>query len=289
MRPGGAARRAGRARPTCVPAAPVRVSRSATARPVRRRERLGEDRGLVEAAPPPAGRMKRDGYEGRRLARRRAAGAWQEVLRRVRDYQRRHRVRQRHRAAELQAAHELAGRALVGDRRPGRDAGELDRLPAAGAGASGGSRGRAARPPGGAAAAPAEGRGEEPGRARREDRLCGVTGGHAAATIPRVSGDNAAGHPHLQWLSDPAVLAPLALLAGIYVWRFRQARREAGGRGAGRASGGRLRRRDARPAGGAGLADRRPRRGLPVLGAHGPARAARRHRAACSCCWRSRA
>ena len=29
------------------------------------------------------------------------------------------------------------------------------------------------------------------------------------------------------------MLAPLALLAGIYVWRFRQARREAGGRGAG--------------------------------------------------------
>lgn len=48
-----------------------------------------------------------------------------------------------------------------------------------------------------------------------------------------MSGDNAAGHPHIQWLSDPAVLAPLALLAGIYVWRFRQARREAGGRGAG--------------------------------------------------------
>jgi putative membrane protein len=56
---------------------------------------------------------------------------------------------------------------------------------------------------------------------------------HAAATILRVSGDNAAGHPHIQWLSDPAVLAPLALFAGIYVWRFRQARREAGGRGAG--------------------------------------------------------
>jgi putative membrane protein len=49
----------------------------------------------------------------------------------------------------------------------------------------------------------------------------------------RVPGDNAAGHPHIQWLSDPAVLAPLALLAGIYVWRFRQVRREAGGRGAG--------------------------------------------------------
>jgi putative membrane protein len=48
-----------------------------------------------------------------------------------------------------------------------------------------------------------------------------------------VSGDNSAGHPHVAWLSDPAVLAPLALMAGIYVWRFRQARHEAGGRGAG--------------------------------------------------------
>jgi putative membrane protein len=42
-----------------------------------------------------------------------------------------------------------------------------------------------------------------------------------------------AGDPTLHWLADPAVLAPLALLAGIYVWRFRAARREAGGRGAG--------------------------------------------------------
>jgi putative membrane protein len=40
-------------------------------------------------------------------------------------------------------------------------------------------------------------------------------------------------HPQLHWFSDPAVLAPLALLAGIYVWRFREARRETGGRGAG--------------------------------------------------------
>jgi putative membrane protein len=48
-----------------------------------------------------------------------------------------------------------------------------------------------------------------------------------------VSGNNSAGHPHVEWLSDPAVLAPLALMAGIYVWRFRQARHEAGGRGAG--------------------------------------------------------
>jgi putative membrane protein len=48
-----------------------------------------------------------------------------------------------------------------------------------------------------------------------------------------VSGDNSAGHPYIEWLSDPAVLAPLALGAGIYVWRFVQARREAGARGAG--------------------------------------------------------
>jgi putative membrane protein len=45
-----------------------------------------------------------------------------------------------------------------------------------------------------------------------------------------VSGAEAAGHPHIQWLSDPAVLAPLALLAGIYVWRFRQIRAEAAAR-----------------------------------------------------------
>jgi len=40
-------------------------------------------------------------------------------------------------------------------------------------------------------------------------------------------------HPRIHWLPDPAVLAPLALLAFIYVRRFRAARREAGGRGAG--------------------------------------------------------
>jgi cytochrome c oxidase assembly factor CtaG len=40
-------------------------------------------------------------------------------------------------------------------------------------------------------------------------------------------------HPELHWLPDPAVLAPIALLVAVYVWRFRQARREAGGRGAG--------------------------------------------------------
>jgi putative membrane protein len=40
-------------------------------------------------------------------------------------------------------------------------------------------------------------------------------------------------HPQLHWFADPLVLVPLALFAGIYVWRFAEARREAGGRGAG--------------------------------------------------------
>jgi cytochrome c oxidase assembly factor CtaG len=39
-------------------------------------------------------------------------------------------------------------------------------------------------------------------------------------------------HPQIHWFADPAVLAPLALLVVIYVRRFRQARKEAGGRGA---------------------------------------------------------
>lgn len=50
-------------------------------------------------------------------------------------------------------------------------------------------------------------------------------------------GDNAvlvgATDPQLHWLPDPGVLAPIALLVVIYVRRFRAARREEGGRGAG--------------------------------------------------------
>jgi putative membrane protein len=42
-----------------------------------------------------------------------------------------------------------------------------------------------------------------------------------------------AAQPRIEWLTDPAVLAPLALLVFLYVRRFRAARREAGGRGAG--------------------------------------------------------
>ena len=40
-------------------------------------------------------------------------------------------------------------------------------------------------------------------------------------------------HPHVEWHLEPAVLLPLALYAGIYLWRFAQARRDEGGRGAG--------------------------------------------------------
>jgi cytochrome c oxidase assembly factor CtaG len=40
-------------------------------------------------------------------------------------------------------------------------------------------------------------------------------------------------HPQIHWFADPAVLAPLALIVVIYVRRFREARRESGGRGAG--------------------------------------------------------
>ena len=40
-------------------------------------------------------------------------------------------------------------------------------------------------------------------------------------------------HPRLHWLADPGVLAPIVILTVAYVWRFRTARREASGRGAG--------------------------------------------------------
>ena len=40
-------------------------------------------------------------------------------------------------------------------------------------------------------------------------------------------------HPQLTWTLDPLQLLAVAILVGIYVWRFRAARREAGGRGAG--------------------------------------------------------
>jgi cytochrome c oxidase assembly factor CtaG len=39
------------------------------------------------------------------------------------------------------------------------------------------------------------------------------------------------GHPHLHWFQDPLVLVPLTFFAGIYVWRFRQARAEILARG----------------------------------------------------------
>ena len=42
-----------------------------------------------------------------------------------------------------------------------------------------------------------------------------------------------AAHPNIEWTFAPATLLALALWTGVYVWRFRAARREAGGRGAG--------------------------------------------------------
>jgi cytochrome c oxidase assembly factor CtaG len=42
-----------------------------------------------------------------------------------------------------------------------------------------------------------------------------------------------AAQPDIKWTFAPAILLSLALWTGVYVWRFRAARREAGGRGAG--------------------------------------------------------
>jgi putative membrane protein len=42
-----------------------------------------------------------------------------------------------------------------------------------------------------------------------------------------------AASPEIVWFPDPFVLAPLCVLVAVYVRRFRRARREAGGRGAG--------------------------------------------------------
>ena len=40
------------------------------------------------------------------------------------------------------------------------------------------------------------------------------------------------GHPRIHWFEDPAVLAPILLMVGLYVWRFREVRRERDTRGA---------------------------------------------------------
>jgi putative membrane protein len=42
-----------------------------------------------------------------------------------------------------------------------------------------------------------------------------------------------AAQPVIKWTFAPAILLSIAIWVGIYVWRFRQARAEAGGRGAG--------------------------------------------------------
>jgi putative membrane protein len=53
------------------------------------------------------------------------------------------------------------------------------------------------------------------------------------APLPQSRDMFVAAQPRIEWLTDPAVLAPIALLVFVYVRRFRQARREARGRGAG--------------------------------------------------------
>jgi cytochrome c oxidase assembly factor CtaG len=40
-------------------------------------------------------------------------------------------------------------------------------------------------------------------------------------------------HPVIKWNLDPVIILALALWTGVYAWRFREARREARGRGAG--------------------------------------------------------
>ena len=40
-------------------------------------------------------------------------------------------------------------------------------------------------------------------------------------------------HPHIRWTFDPAIIAWLLALTVLYTWRFRDARRESRGRGAG--------------------------------------------------------
>jgi cytochrome c oxidase assembly factor CtaG len=56
-----------------------------------------------------------------------------------------------------------------------------------------------------------------------------VTDQHPVATIAPVPGND----PDLHWLPNPFVLAPIVALAVIYVRRFRRARAEEDGRGAG--------------------------------------------------------
>jgi cytochrome c oxidase assembly factor CtaG len=48
-----------------------------------------------------------------------------------------------------------------------------------------------------------------------------------------VPADKTVDHPQVEWLADPAVLAPLAVLVAVYVLRFRAVRRSEGARGAG--------------------------------------------------------
>jgi putative membrane protein len=79
-------------------------------------------------------------------------------------------------------------------------------------------------------------------------------------------------HPRIEWFADPAVLAPIALMVWIYVWRFREVRREAGAREAGPGEAG-AREASAREAGAPEAGAREA--GAPQAGAREPGGAVR--------------
>ena len=191
---------------------------------------------LVEAPPPAARGVLRHGHQ---LGRPREPPGG----RASRD-RRRQRVRQAGGAVELQPADQGPGRAVVGERRPRRDAAGLDGRavePAELGAAAAADRAAAAD---GVGAAPAEGRrhsqtssaSDTPSRlpppggawAPRCDNRARVVRWRLTARERCVL---AADHPRIEWLADPAVLAPIAVLVVVYVLRFRAVRR--GGRAAG--------------------------------------------------------
>ena len=201
---------------------------------------------VVDAAGPCALRRQPRADAAWLNPRRRARAGWsgtgtsagapaRQLRGRVRRDLRGHRVRQRPCPAVLQRPHQLAGGARR--RRRARRPPPRPRAPCAAAASAGprGSARTAAR-----RAAPARSQPQHRGGARTAvravkrmpPRLPG--GGLPVGTPVRQSSYMlVAAQPQIEWLNDPAVLAPLALLVFVYVRRFRQARREAGGRGAG--------------------------------------------------------
>ncbi len=227
-------------------------------------------------APPRSGAA----WQKPRMRLRRAgegtgtSGCASQSLGRARRDRRCHVIGQGGGTCELEPAHDRPRRARVGDGRPHAQPGERDRLrperlerAAAGRAQDRVRSGRAAGMPRRAA-----GRVTRRG-ARADSRAACQTAALPLRQSRRVT------HPHLHWNITVPVVLTLGLYAGIYVWRWRAARREEGGRGAGAAQLRVLRRRARGTDRRNRLADRRPRRGLPVLDAHAPAHPARGHRA----------